>query len=65
MIERTAEYQATAKAISFNVANKVLPMDKLPETLLEAYEGLFKELIQDNAGLFEKVGRVCLQVRKN
>ncbi|ARD23557.1 MULTISPECIES: DUF3069 domain-containing protein [Shewanella] len=54
MIERTAEYQATAKAISFNVANKVLPMDKLPETLLEAYEGLFKELIQDNAGLFEK-----------
>ncbi|MCC4832787.1 DUF3069 domain-containing protein [Shewanella sp. 1_MG-2023] len=50
----TEEYKATAKQVSFNVANKVLPMDKLPETLLEAYEGLFKELIEDNAGLFNK-----------
>ncbi|WP_144210758.1 DUF3069 domain-containing protein [Shewanella donghaensis] len=50
----TEEYKATAKQISFNVANKVLPMAKLPETLLEAYEGLFNELIEDKAELFEK-----------
>jgi hypothetical protein len=29
------QYQEVAKQISYNVANKVLPMDKLPETLLE------------------------------
>ena len=39
------QYQEVAKQISYNVANKVLPMDKLPETLLEAYEGLFTELM--------------------
>ncbi|WP_153914209.1 DUF3069 domain-containing protein [Shewanella sp. TC10] len=54
MSHLTEEYKAVAKQVSFNVANKVLPMDKLPETLLEAYEGLFKELIEDNAGLFLK-----------
>ncbi|MGI2168863.1 DUF3069 domain-containing protein [Shewanella sp. MF05960] len=46
------QYQDVAKQISYNVANKVLPMDKLPETLQEAYEGLFKELIEDNANAF-------------
>ncbi|MGB6137599.1 MAG: DUF3069 domain-containing protein [Shewanella sp.] len=46
------QYQDVAKQVSFNVANKVLPMDQLPETLLEAYEGLFKELLADNANAF-------------
>ncbi|GGB54819.1 DUF3069 domain-containing protein [Shewanella inventionis] len=46
------EYEKVAKQISYNVANKVLPMDKLPETLLEAYEGLFNELVADNANVF-------------
>ncbi|WP_076541569.1 DUF3069 domain-containing protein [Shewanella sp. UCD-KL21] len=54
MSQLSEEYRATAKQISFNVANKVLPMDKLPETLLEAYEGLFNELIEDKAELFAK-----------
>jgi hypothetical protein len=46
------QYQEVAKQISYNVANKVLPMAKLPETLLEAYEGLFKELMDDKANAF-------------
>ncbi|AZG72331.1 DUF3069 domain-containing protein [Shewanella livingstonensis] len=46
------QYLEVAKQVSYNVANKVLPMDKLPETLQQAYEGLFKELIEDNANAF-------------
>jgi len=45
-------YQQVAKQVSYNVANKVLPMAKLPETLLEAYEGLFKELMDDKTEAF-------------
>ena len=48
------QYQQVAKQVSYNVANKVLPMDKLPETLLEAYEGLFKELVEDKANAFSQ-----------
>lgn len=48
------EYKAIAQRIAFNVANKVLPMAKLPETLAEAYEGLFNELIEDKAQLFTR-----------
>ncbi|MBB1269097.1 DUF3069 domain-containing protein [Shewanella sp. SR44-3] len=54
MTQVSSEYQATAKSIAYNVANKVLPMAKLPETLAEAYEGLFSELIEDKAGLFTR-----------
>ncbi|QDE32305.1 DUF3069 domain-containing protein [Shewanella polaris] len=46
------QYLEIAKQVSYNVANKVLPMDILPETLQEAYEGLFKELIEDKANGF-------------
>ncbi|MFT6977155.1 MAG: hypothetical protein ACJAZA_000859, partial [Shewanella psychromarinicola] len=46
------QYQQVVKQVSYNVANKVLPMAKLPETLLEAYEGLFKELMDDKANAF-------------
>lgn len=54
MSQVSPEYQAIAKIIAYNVANKVLPMAKLPETLAEAYEGLFNELIEDKAGLFSR-----------
>jgi hypothetical protein len=46
------QYQQVVKQVSYNVANKVLPMAKLPETLLEAYEGLFRELMDDKANAF-------------
>jgi hypothetical protein len=48
------EYRTAAHTIAFNVANKVLPMAKLPDTLAQAYEGLFNELIEDKAGLFSR-----------
>jgi hypothetical protein len=54
MSQVSPEYLAVAKNIAFNVANKVLPMAKLPETLAEAYDGLFNELIEDRAGLFTR-----------
>jgi hypothetical protein len=54
MSQVSPEYQAVAKSIAFNVANKVLPMAKLPETLAQAYDGLFNELIEDKAGLFTR-----------
>ncbi|ABE54025.1 conserved hypothetical protein [Shewanella denitrificans OS217] len=54
MNQVSSEYQAVAKNIAFNVANKVLPMAKLPETLAQAYDGLFNELIEDRAGLFTR-----------
>jgi hypothetical protein len=54
MSQVSQEYQVVAKSIAFNVANKVLPMAKLPETLAQAYDGLFNELIEDKAGLFTR-----------
>lgn len=47
------EYIATAKTVAFNVANKVLPMAELPESLADAYNGMFDELIADKAGQFQ------------
>ncbi|MCL1114375.1 DUF3069 domain-containing protein [Shewanella basaltis] len=46
------EYEKVARQISYNVANKVLPMDQLPQTLQEAYDGLFNELVADKANVF-------------
>lgn len=54
MNQVSSEYQAVAKSIAFNVANKVLPMAKLPETLAQAYDGLFNELIEDRTELFTR-----------
>jgi hypothetical protein len=54
MSQVSQEYQVVAKSIAFNVANKILPMAKLPETLAQAYDGLFNELIEDRAGLFTR-----------
>ena len=50
MVEQT--YKETAKTVCYNVANKVLPMDQLPDGLKEAYEGMFEELIADKAHAF-------------
>lgn len=50
MVEQA--YKETAKTVCYNVANKVLPMDQLPDGLKEAYEGMFEELIADKAQAF-------------
>ncbi|MBR9728512.1 DUF3069 domain-containing protein [Shewanella intestini] len=48
------QYADTVKQVSYNVSNKVLPMTKMPATLLEAYEGLLAELLADKAGEFQQ-----------
>jgi len=52
MAEVSVEYRETAERISHNVANKVLPMAKMPESLLEAYKGLCAELLLDREDKF-------------
>lgn len=47
-------YRKTAEQVSFNVSNKVLPMATLPESLLEAYQGLYTELLEDREGKFNQ-----------
>ncbi|NMH66418.1 DUF3069 domain-containing protein [Shewanella salipaludis] len=54
MSEVSASYRDTAEQVAFNVANKVLPMAQLPESLAEAYQGLFNELLEDRAMAFGK-----------
>ncbi|PIW62070.1 DUF3069 domain-containing protein [Shewanella sp. CG12_big_fil_rev_8_21_14_0_65_47_15] len=54
MSELSAAYRETAEQISHNVANKVLPMAKLPEGLLAAYQGLCAELLEDREAKFSQ-----------
>lgn len=54
MIYLSDSYRKTAEQVSFNVANKVLPMATLPESLLEAYQGLYTELLEDREGKFNQ-----------
>lgn len=54
MSELSAAYRETAEQISHNVANKVLPMAKLPESLLAAYQGLCAELLADRDAKFSQ-----------
>lgn len=54
MTEIAAEYRATVEQVSFNVANKVLPMAKLPEGLLAAYQSLCAELLEDREAKFSQ-----------
>ena len=54
MSELSAAYREIAEQISYNVANKVLPMAKLPESLLAAYQGLCAELLEDREAKFSQ-----------
>ena len=54
MIEITPEYKARVEQVSLNVCSVVLPMDKLPENLLEAYANLCNELLEDTDEKFIK-----------
>ena len=47
MTEVNAEYRARAELVALNVCNTVMPMDQIPENLLEAYANLCNELIED------------------
>ncbi|MGL5391896.1 MAG: DUF3069 domain-containing protein, partial [Shewanella sp.] len=54
MDQITAAYREMATQTSFNVANKVLPMAKMPESLVAAYDGLLAELLKDSDGTFSQ-----------
>ncbi|MCL1056852.1 DUF3069 domain-containing protein [Shewanella gelidimarina] len=47
MTELNAEYRARAELVALNVCNTVMPMNQIPESLLEAYANLCNELIED------------------
>ncbi|WP_258405295.1 DUF3069 domain-containing protein [Shewanella mesophila] len=42
-----SEYKQRAEIVAFNVCNHVIPMDKVPANLMEAYANLFNELLED------------------
>ncbi|CAM4033537.1 MULTISPECIES: DUF3069 domain-containing protein [Shewanella] len=52
MSKPSQEYQAIAEQAALNVCNTVIPMDKVPANLLEAYANLFNELLSDEEGKF-------------
>lgn len=54
MIDITPEYKARVEQVSLNVSNVVIPMDKLPDNLLEAYANLCNELVEDSDEKFAK-----------
>ncbi|QFU24062.1 DUF3069 domain-containing protein [Shewanella eurypsychrophilus] len=54
MIEITPEYKARVELVSLNVCNVVMPMDQIPENLLEAYANLCNELLEDSDEKFIK-----------
>ena len=53
MVEQA--YKETAKTVCYNVANKVLPMDQLPDGLKEAYEGMDSDVLDHG---FESLNRI-------
>ncbi|KFZ37359.1 hypothetical protein HR45_10060 [Shewanella mangrovi] len=54
MSEQTTEYREQAYAAAVNICATVLPMDKLPQGLREAYDSLFDELLADRTATFEE-----------
>ncbi|MCL1041878.1 DUF3069 domain-containing protein [Shewanella marisflavi] len=52
MSKPSQEYQAIAEQAALNVCNTVIPMDKIPSNLMEAYANLFNELLSDEEGKF-------------
>ena len=54
MIDISHEYKVRVEQVSFNVCSVVVPMDKLPENLLEAYANLCNELLEDGDDKFTK-----------
>jgi len=54
MTEVNKEYQARVEHVALNVSNNVIEMDKLPESLLEAYANLSNDLLEDSEGKFAK-----------
>ncbi|GIU49463.1 DUF3069 domain-containing protein [Shewanella algidipiscicola] len=48
-------YQQRAQQVALNVCNSVIPMDKVPANLMEAYANLCQELIEDKDQKFAAV----------
>ncbi|MCG9697737.1 DUF3069 domain-containing protein [Shewanella sp. Isolate11] len=48
----TPEYKQRAEQVALNVCNSVIPMDKVPANLLEAYANLCNELLEDKESKF-------------
>lgn len=46
-------YRTQAEQVALNVCNSVIPMDKVPESLLEAYANLCNELLEDKEQKFQ------------
>ncbi|MCE9680569.1 DUF3069 domain-containing protein [Shewanella sp. AS1] len=46
------QYQARAEQVALNVCNHVIPMDKVPANLMEAYANLCQELLEDKEQKF-------------
>lgn len=46
------KYKATASIAARNVVSKVMPINEMPQNLLEAYEDLAKPLLADEDGFF-------------
>ncbi|MCZ4339256.1 DUF3069 domain-containing protein [Shewanella colwelliana] len=43
-----SDYKQRAELVALNVCNSVIPMDKVPANLLEAYANLCNELLEDS-----------------
>lgn len=54
MTDISPEYKARVEQVSLNVCNTVIPMDQIPENLMEAYANLCNELVEDNDEKFAK-----------
>lgn len=54
MSQLSDAYREMATQTSFNVANKVLPMANMPESLVAAYQGLLAELLLDRDASFSQ-----------
>ncbi|WP_427916541.1 DUF3069 domain-containing protein [Shewanella algae] len=54
MTQVDAQYRQQARSAAINICSQVLPMDKLPTALKEAYDNLFEELLDDKQSEFKQ-----------
>lgn len=54
MTQVDAQYRQQARSAAINICSQVLPMDKLPTALKEAYNNLFEELLDDKQSEFKQ-----------
>ncbi|GGE73763.1 MULTISPECIES: DUF3069 domain-containing protein [Shewanella] len=54
MTQVDAQYRQQAHSAAINICSQVLPMDKLPTALKEAYDNLFEQLLEDKESEFKQ-----------